>query len=73
MNLLMGLYRAHEAFGDSWSHLHLAISEKSVEGSREESKAFYTIVEGMRGVQGFLDNSRDLLYILVPRLVHRIV
>ena len=30
----MGLYRAHEASGDSWSHLHLAISEKSVEGSR---------------------------------------
>ena len=30
----MGLYRAHEASGNSWSHLHLAISEKSVEGSR---------------------------------------
>ena len=23
----------------------------------------YTMVEGMKGVQGFLENSRDLLYI----------
>ena len=37
------------------------------------STHLYTIMEGMRGVQGFLENSRDLLYILVLRLVHRIV
>ena len=33
----------------------------------------YTMIEGMRGVQDFLENSKDLLYILVHRLVHRIV
>ena len=33
----------------------------------------YTMMEGMRGVQGFLENFRDLLYIIVPRLVHRIM
>ena len=33
----------------------------------------YTMMEDMRGVQGFLENFRDLLYIIVPRLVHRIV
>ena len=39
----------------------------------EMSTHLYTMVEGMRGVQGFLENSRDLLYIIVLRLVHRIV
>ncbi|RVW80094.1 hypothetical protein CK203_052415 [Vitis vinifera] len=29
----------------------------------EKSTHLYTMVEGMRGVQGFLENSRDLLYI----------
>ena len=33
----------------------------------------YTMVEGMRGVQGFLENSRNLLIILVHRFEHRIV
>ena len=37
------------------------------------STHLYTKVEGMRGVQGFLENSKNLLYILVPRLEHRIV
>ena len=35
MSLLMGLYRAQEASGDSWSHLHKAIGGKSVKGSRD--------------------------------------
>ena len=39
----------------------------------EMSTHLYTIVEGMRGVQGFLENSRDLLYIFVHRVVHRLV
>ena len=37
------------------------------------STHLYTMVEGMRGVQGFLENSKSFLYILVHRLVHRIV
>ena len=37
--------------------------------SLEESTQFYTMAEGMRGVQGFLENSRSLLYILVPRMM----
>ena len=37
------------------------------------STHLYTMVEGMRGVQGFLEDSKDLLYILVYRVVHRLV
>ncbi|RVW58010.1 hypothetical protein CK203_113086 [Vitis vinifera] len=38
----------------------------------EMSTHLYTMVEGMGGVQGFLESSRNLLYILVHRVVHRI-
>ena len=34
------------------------------------STHLYTMVEDMREVQGFLEKSRDLLYILVHRLIH---
>ena len=62
MSLLMGLYRVQEASGAPG-----AIYTKPLEGRvwkvLEMSTHLYTMVEGMRGVQGFLENSRDFLYI----------